>query len=211
MSDVILRAESRKGSARKVRYEGFVPGVIYGRGIDRGVSVKFEELELNKVIRAQGLNPRMEVFIEDEKTNVLIKEVQRHPVRGDILHVDLQAIAVDEVIRTTIPVIFIGREVVEAKQLTLEVQMFEIEVSGPANIIPDSITLDVSELEGGDTVTMEDVELDEGIEALTSLEEVLAVVSIPMAEEEEETEDDLDLEDMDEDAEDGEEEEEEEE
>lgn len=197
MSDTILRAEIRNEAARKVRNEGFVPGVMYGTGVENGMSVKFDELSLNKTLKRQGMNPRMEIILDDEKKNVLIKEVQKDPVKGNILHVDLQAIAVDEIIRTTIPVIFEGREEVENRQLLLEVYLFEIEVSGPANIIPESITVDVSGNEAGHTVTMNDIELDEKITPITSFDEVLAVIAIPKAEEEieeeEEEEEDTDL------------------
>jgi large subunit ribosomal protein L25 len=185
MSEMLLRAEERTEAARKVRYEGFVPGVIYGTGVKDGMPIKFDESELNKVLKSQGMNPRMTIMLGDEKKNVLIKEVQKDPIKGNVIHVDLQAIAVDEIIRTTIPVIFSGRENVESKKLLLEVYLFEIEVSGPANIIPDSITIDVSGNEAGDTVTMADIELDSQIDPITPLDEVLAVVTMPMIEEEE--------------------------
>ena len=179
MSETILRAEKRTENARKVRYEGFVPGVMYGTGVEDGMPVKFGELELNKVLKNQGMSPRMNIMLGDEEKEVLIKEVQRDPVRGNVIHVDLQAIAVDEVIRTTIPVIFTGREEVENRQLLLEVYLFEIEVSGPANIIPDSITIDVRENVAGDTVTMGDISLDSRITSITPPDEVLAVVTMP--------------------------------
>ena len=184
MSDTTLRAEVRNETARKVRDEGFVPGVMYGTGVEDGMAVKFNELDLNKVLKSQGMSPRMTVMLDNEKTNVLIKEVQKDPVKGNILHVDLQAIAVDEVIRTTIPVIFEGREEVENRQLLLEVYLFEIEVSGPANIIPESITIDVKGNEAGDTVTMNDITLDSRITPITTSDEVLAVVAMPRVEEE---------------------------
>ena len=197
MSETILRAEKRNETARKVRDNGFVPGVIYGTGVEDGMPIKFDERELNKSLRSQGMNPRMTVMLGDEQRNVIIKEVQREPIKGNVLHVDLQAIAVDEVIRTTIPVLFEGREEVESRQLLLEVYLFEIEVSGPANIIPDSITVDVTGKEGGDTVTMADIELDSRMTPVTAPDEVLAVVTMPemeVAESDDEAEDaDIDV------------------
>ncbi|MGB4157155.1 MAG: 50S ribosomal protein L25 [Clostridiales bacterium] len=183
MSKTILRADRRKESARKVRVEGYVPGVIYGTGIENGsMTIKLQESELNRVIKTQGTSPRLIVMIGDEKKNVIIKEVQNDSIKGNILHVDLQAIAADEVIRTTIPVIFEGREEVESRQLLLEIYLFEVEVSGPANIIPGSITIDVTGKEPGDTVTMADIELDFRITPVTPLDEVLAVITAPTVE-----------------------------
>ena len=193
MSDTILRADKRNEAARKVRDEGFVPGVIYGTGVEDGMPVKFDELELNKVLKSQGMNPRMTVMLGDEEKNAVIKEVQRDPIKANILHVDLQVIAVDEVIRTTIPLNFEGREDVESRQLLLEVYLFEVEVSGPANIIPDSITIDVNGKEAGDTVTMTDIDIDSRITPITAPDEVLAVVTAPVMETESDDEEDTDV------------------
>jgi len=182
MSQTILRADKREESARKVRGEGFVPGVIYGTGVEDGMPIKFKETELNRVLKAQGMNPRLTVMLGDEKKNAIIKEIQNHPTKGHVLHVDLQAIAADEVIRAAIPVIFEGREEIESRQLLLEVYLSEVEISGPANIIPGSITIDVTGKEAGDTVTVADIEFDSSITPITPLEEVLAVVTVPKVE-----------------------------
>src|SRR5690606_22048694 len=111
--------------------------------------------------------------------NVIIKEIQKDPIKGNVLHVDLQAIAADEVIRTTIPVIFEGREEVENRQLLLEIYLSEVEISGPANIIPGSITMDVKGKEAGDTLTVGDIEFDSRITPITPLDEVLAAITVP--------------------------------
>ena len=182
MSQTILRADKRYESARKVRGQGFVPGVIYGTGVEDGTPIKFKESELNKVLKDQELNPRLTVMLDDEEKNVIIKEIQKDPIKGNVLHVDLQAIAADEVIRTTIPVIFEGREEVENRQLLLEIYLSEVEISGPANIIPGSITIDVTGKEAGDTVTVADIEFNSSITPITPLEEVLAVVTVPKVE-----------------------------
>lgn len=181
MSQTILRADKRYESARKVRGQGFVPGVIYGTGVEDGTPIKFKESELNKVLKDQELNPRLTVMLDDEEKNVIIKEVQKDPIKGNVLHVDLQAIAADEVIRTTIPVIFEGREEVENRQLLLEIYLSEVEISGPANIIPGSITMDVKGKEAGDTLTVGDIEFDSRITPITPLDEVLAVITVPKA------------------------------
>lgn len=181
MSQTILRADKRYESARKVRGQGFVPGVIYGTGVEDGTPIKFKESELNKVLKDQELNPRLTVMLDDEEKNVIIKEIQKDPIKGNVLHVDLQAIAADEVIRTTIPVIFEGREEVENRQLLLEIYLSEVEISGPANIIPGSITMDVKGKEAGDTLTVGDIEFDSRITPITPLDEVLAVITVPKA------------------------------
>lgn len=195
MSQTILRADKRYESARKVRGRGFVPGVIYGTGVEDGTPIKFKESELNKVLKDQELNPRLTVMLDDEEKNVIIKEVQKDPIKGNVLHVDLQAIAADEVIRTTIPVIFEGREEVENRQLLLEIYLSEVEISGPANIIPGSITMDVKGKEAGDTLTVGDIEFDSRITPITPLDEVLAVITVPkvgaVSDEEETADEDL--------------------
>lgn len=182
MSQTILRADKREESARKVRGQGFVPGVIYGTGVEDGMPIKFKESELNRVLKDRGMNPRLTVMLGGQEKNAIIKEIQNDPIKGNILHVDLQAVAADEVIRATIPVVFEGREEVERRQLLLEVYLFEVEISGPANIIPGSITVNVEGKEAGDTVTVGDIEFDAGITPITPLDEVLAVVTVPKVE-----------------------------
>lgn len=182
MSKTILRADKREESARKVRGQGFVPGVIYGTGVEDGMPIKFKESELNRVLKDRGMNPRLTVMLGGQEKNAIIKEIQNDPIKGNILHVDLQAVAADEVIRATIPVVFEGREEVERRQLLLEVYLFEVEISGPANIIPGSITVNVEGKEAGDTVTVGDIEFDAGITPITPLDEVLAVVTVPKVE-----------------------------
>lgn len=195
MTKSLLRVTERTDKLKKTRNEGFVPGIIYGRDLDESMPIKFEELELQKVLRAQGLSPIMPIMMDGEKRQVLIKEVQRNPVRGNIIHVDLQAIAADEEIRTTIPVIFTGREEIERQGLLLEVYLLEIEVAGPADAIVDSIAIDISEKGEGDTVNMQDIELDPRISAITPADEVLAVITMPRMEvEEDEAEDEVDME-----------------
>ena len=182
MSKTILRADKREESARKVRGQGFVPGVIYGTGVEDGMPIKFKESELNRVLKDRGMNPRLTVMLGGQEKNAIIKEIQNDPIKGNILHVDLQAVAADEVIRATIPVVFEGREEVERRQLLLEVYLSEVEISGPANIIPGSITVNVEGKEAGDTVTVGDIEFDAGITPITPLDEVLAVVTVPKVE-----------------------------
>jgi len=182
MSQTILRADKREESARKVRGQGFVPGVIYGTGVEDGMPIKFKESELNRVLKDRGMNPRLTVMLGGQEKNAIIKEIQNDPIKGNILHVDLQAVAADEVIRATIPVVFEGREEVERRQLLLEVYLFEVEISGPANIIPGSITVNVEGKEAGDTVIVGDIEFDAGITPITPLDEVLAVVTVPKVE-----------------------------
>lgn len=190
MSSALLQAVERKESAKKVRRNGFVPAVIYGEGFERGMPVKLERTKLNKVLKDQGAAPRFSVIVNDTEKEVLVKEIQKDPITDQILHVDMQVLTGNERIKVKVPVVLTGREALEKNNLILEVFNLEVEISGPVNELPESFTIDVSEMNVGDTITAGDIELPgTNIRMHTPAEETLAVVSVPRQTSEEEAED----------------------
>ena len=190
MSSALLQAVERKESAKKVRRNGFVPAVIYGEGFERGMPVKLERTKLNKVLKDQGAAPRFSVIVNDTEKEVLVKEIQKDPITDQILHVDMQVLTGNERIKVKVPVVLTGREALEKNNLILEVFNLEVEISGPVNELPESFTIDVSEMNVGDTITAGDIELPgTNIRMQTPAEETLAVVSVPRQTSEEEAED----------------------
>jgi len=190
MSTALLQVMDRKESSKKARKNGFVPAVIYGEGFEHGMPVKVEMLKLNKVLRNQGKTPRFLVKVGEEEKEVLVKEIQRHPITDEILHLDMQVLTGNERVRVKVPVIMTGRELLERNNLILEVFNSEVEISGPANALPDSISINVSEMKAGDVITAGDVKLmGEDIHMHTPAGETLAVVSFLKHSNDEEDED----------------------
>jgi len=180
MGTALLQVMERKEKANMARRSGFVPGVIYGVGYEHGMPVKFEFKKLNKALRDQGKTPRFVVKIGEEDREVLVKEIQRDPISDQILHVDMQVLTGNERVKIKIPVIMTGRELLESKNLILEVYSSEVEISGLVDSLPDSVSIDVSELKPGDTITAGDIKFEaEDIRMHTPVDEILAVVSVP--------------------------------
>ena len=180
-------------SARRMRREGLVPGVIYGGGEDpRHFAVDAHILRNTLAHAAQVIA----VAIDGASTNVLIKDVQRHPVRGDAIHVDLLRVRMDVAIHATVPIDFVGSEeapgVVEGGIFNQELR--EVNIEALPGDIPDSIQHDVSGLEMNATLTLEVLAAPEGVTLLDDTETVIATITPPTlepVEEEIETETEL--------------------
>ena len=172
MSTLKITAEERehtgKGVARKMRQAGRIPAVLYGQGHD-GVSLSLDSYELNQLLSTAGARTSvLELEVKGSERsgsqNVLIKEVQKHPYKDLILHMDLLEIAMDEVISVMVPIEIVGTaKGVRLDGGILEMKRRELEISCLPNVIPDSITFDVTELEIGDTVHVEELTVADGI------------------------------------------------
>jgi large subunit ribosomal protein L25 len=190
-----LTAREAEGSrsARRMRRDGRVPGVIYGGGEDpQHFSVDARVLRNTLAHAAQVI----EVAIGGASTNVLIKDVQRHPVRGEATHVDLLRVRMDQAIHATVPIDFTGAD--EAPGVTeggiFNQELREVNIEALPGDIPDSIRYDVSGLEMNATLTLEVLVAPEGVTLLDDAETVIATITPPTlepVEEEIETETEL--------------------
>jgi large subunit ribosomal protein L25 len=167
---------------------------LYGHG-EESVVVSVDALELNRLIQSISIeNTIVDLKVKGEKAplKVLIREVQRHPYRDDVLHIDFFHIAMDEMIHVDVPVLLVGLPIgVKDKGGVIDHQLREIEINClPANI-PEKIEIDISELDIGNSVHVGDLELPD-LEILTDSERsvvaVLAPTVIVEPEEEEEEE-----------------------
>ena len=178
-----LQARSPEGSrsARRMRREGLVPGVIYGGGEDPQPFTVDARILRNTLAHAAQV---IEVAIEGASTNVLIKDVQRHPVRGEAIHVDLLRVRMDQTIHATVPIEFLGAEegpgVAEGGIFNQELR--EVNIEALPGDIPDSIQYDVSGLEMNATVTLEVLVAPQGVTLLDDAETVIATITPPTLE-----------------------------
>jgi len=190
-----LKARAPEGSrsVRRMRRDGLVPGVIYGGGEDPLHFTVDARLLRNTLAHAAQV---IEVAVEGASTNVLIKDVQRHPVRGEAIHVDLLRVRMDEAINATVPIEFLGAE--EAPGVTeggiFNQELREVNIEALPGDIPDSIQHDVSGLEMNATVALEVLAAPQGVNLLDDPETVIATITPPTletVEEEIETETEL--------------------
>lgn len=170
MSDIVtLKAEPRervgKGSARAARREGRVPAVIYGNKQD-AVSITIAHNELMRLInRGNFLSSALDVEVKGRKERVLPRDIQLHPVSDWPIHVDFLRLSRDAVVNIAVPVTVINQEDSPGIKRggVLNMVRHEVELSCPADAIPDQLVIDVTGLEVGDSVHISSVKLPEGV------------------------------------------------
>jgi large subunit ribosomal protein L25 len=166
--------------ARRLRREGMVPGVLYGKGHARAILVGERDLR-NVLTGPSGLHAIVDVVVEGQTTphHAVLKEYQRHPIRGTLTHVDFHEVRLDRSIQATVSVQFVG-ESPGAKQGGVVQQVTrELRVEALPTAVPEHIEADISALEVGGTVRVADLQAIEGVAYLDDPETVLANCSIP--------------------------------
>jgi large subunit ribosomal protein L25 len=179
---VTARANSGKGVARSLRRDGRVPAVIYGHGREpKSLSINTRDLEkLLEHISAE--NTVIDLDLDGTSSRTLIREIQRHPFKRQILHVDFQELVAGEKVIVRVPVVLIGvPDGVRMDGGILDQTMRELEVEvDPANI-PNHIEVDVTKMVIGSSLHVSDITLPEGVEVVAEEDASVAVVSAPRA------------------------------
>lgn len=163
--DVVVRDETGTGAARAVRNNGGVPAVLYGGGQDP-VAISVRKNEVLKAINSgQFLANMIEISHEGKKQKVITKDVDFHPVTDMPMHVDFYRVKEDTIIEVEVSVNFVGDDVSPGIKRggILNVVRYTIEVKCPAGSIPDSIEVDVSKMEIGDSLHISEVTLPKDV------------------------------------------------
>jgi large subunit ribosomal protein L25 len=174
------REERGKAKARKLRREGSVPATMYGHGFEPQ-SLRLDEREFSLLLgRISAGSTLIDLEVDDAPARkVLIREVQRHPWRPSILHVDFFRINVDEEIKVSVPLQLTGEATgVKNDGGILQQHRYEIQISCLPTDIPDGLEIDVSELEIGDSLLVSDVDAG-GITVLDDPDSFVAAVIPP--------------------------------
>src|ERR671924_2336332 len=170
------------GDSRRLRREGMIPGVLYGRGKPPH-AICIPERELRRVLTGDGgLHAILDVVLEGQKTThpSILKEYQQHPVRGGLLHVDLQEVRLDQPIQARVVVELVGEPVGVTEGGVLSQVNREVTVEALPMEIPEHLELDVSGMAIGDTLRLADLSAHESVTYLDDPEEtVLATVTLP--------------------------------
>jgi large subunit ribosomal protein L25 len=191
--EVATRSQQGSRAMRRLRRTGRVPGVIYG---GTGGSVSFEvdaRILRNTLAHAHAV---IDVTVDGTAETVILKELQRHPVRGEILHADFLRVRMDQAIQTTVTLEVTGAEdapgVDEGGVFSQETR--ELNIEALPGDIPDSIKLDVSGMQMNDTLLLDAVRAPEGVTLVDPETTVIATITPPTlepVEEEIETETEL--------------------
>ncbi|MDF3129423.1 50S ribosomal protein L25 [Kiritimatiellaeota bacterium B1221] len=183
--NVAFKAEARsaghKSDLTNLRTAGFIPAVIYSKG-NAGEPVQLNEHDFQMMLKHHsGENLMIELQVgENDSRNVLIKEIQHHPMTARIVHVDFHEISLSRLIKVMVTLDFDGTPAgVTNGGGTLDIQTREIEVECKASDLVESFIVDVSSLGIGDHLTVADVKLPEGFELLTEGNISIATVLKP--------------------------------
>lgn len=179
MDELLLTAKTGRmigtRSSRRLRREGQVPAVIYGLG-DDPLPVAVEWTALRKALNTDaGVNAILIIDVGGERQLSIVKDIQRHPVRRDVIHVDFIRIDADTEIEVDVPIELTGEaEKVTRESGMVDQTMFALTVFSKPDTIPTELTIDISELEIGETIHVADILLPAGVRTEVEPEETIA-------------------------------------
>ncbi len=180
--EVSERGAEQLGSrrARRLRKEGLVPGVLYGKGHTRAIAV--DERSLRTALTGKsGLHAIVDVVVEGQTTphHAVLKDFQRHPIRGSLTHVDFHEVRLDRPIQATVSLELVGESPGAKQGGIVQLVNRELQVEALPTGIPEHVELDISALEVGVTLRVEDLAPIEGVTFLDDPQLVLATCTIP--------------------------------
>jgi large subunit ribosomal protein L25 len=179
--EVREREDSGSRRTRRLRAEGFVPGVLYGKGHARAIVVPERELRA-AMTGPSGLHAILDVVIEGQKTvhPSILAEYQQDPIRGTISHIDLREVRLDQPIHATVTIQLVGEPAGVKTGGMLSLVAREVQVEALPGDVPEHIEVDVTHMEVGDVLRLADVPPIEKVTLLDDPHEtVIATVSVP--------------------------------
>jgi large subunit ribosomal protein L25 len=171
MSDIFSidaqpRSDMGKGASRRLRHAGLVPGIIYGAHRDPEM-VSLVHSDLMQHLENEAFYSHiLTVNVGDRAEEVILKDIQRHPAKPFIQHVDFQRVSAREKIKTHVPIHFIAEDKAPGVKMggMVSHHVADVEVSCLPKDLPEFIAVDMSAMELGDTVTLSGLVLPEGVE-----------------------------------------------
>ena len=163
-----IREDVGKGASRRLRLDGKVPAVIYGGSRDP-VSLVLQQDELRHASDNEAFYASiLEIKVGDDRTQkAVLRDLQRHPFKPLIMHIDFMRVSAKEAIRMSVPLHFVGEEespAGKASGVVIQHQLTDVEISALPKNLPEFIAVDLSDLDRGDVVTVADIVLPEGVE-----------------------------------------------
>ena len=194
MEEIILEASTReetgKSKLKPLRKEGFIPAVVYGEG-KKTTSIKVGRRSVLRLIHEHHIENaiiNLKICGDEKKlkdATVIIKELQRDPVKDEIIHIDFNQISLTKEIKVKIPIGTKGEPVgVKVDGGSLEHILWELEIECLPTQIPEKIEVEVSELKIGDTIHVKDLAVPKEVKVLQDPEQVVLSVAAPVKEEE---------------------------
>ncbi len=165
--DATVREDQGKGASRRLRRAKQIPGILYGAG-KAPVSLSFNEEQVLRLLREEGFFSQiLDVKIKGKRVEkAILKDMQRHPYKPLVTHMDLLRIKAGEKMRQTVPLHFLNQETAKGVKLgggVVHHDLIEIEVECLPNDLPNAIDVDIADLELGSAVHLSDLTAPEGV------------------------------------------------
>lgn len=177
------RTDFRRSTLSKIRNEGNIPAVIYGQKIE-SLPVHVNSQELVKLIREVGRNGVISLDVDGKKHNVILSDYQSDPLRNEIIHADFLAVDLSSEITVDVNVVLLGEAAGEKEGGVIQQTLHEVSVTATPNNIPQSIEVNISELQVGDTIAISDIKAGSNYEINNEEDEVIVTILPPQQEEE---------------------------
>ena len=190
MDKVVLKASVRTVTGKQVgvlRRNGQLPGILYGHHLEP-IKIVMNLRDASRLLSTLSTSSLVTIDVDGVEHSALVREKQRNFIRGNLLHVDFQAVSLTEKIRTKVGLVFQGLSlaVKDLNGLIVE-NLDELDIEAFPQDLPEKIVIDVSVLNKiGDSIMVKDVKVSDKVQILTNLDEVIAVVTLAGIEEEEE-------------------------
>lgn len=186
---LVVEKREKKGSSQSVilRKQGLVPGVLYGSGLGKAKPelIQINALELNKILAEVEESTLISIVLGKKSYPTLIKDIQRNPLKAEVLSIDFFAPDLNEEVETPVVLEFEGVSQSEKDGNTLIKIHQEIEVSALPGDLPEHIIVDISSLETvEDVIRVSDLVFPKGVTSLLDAEELIAITEAPQEEEE---------------------------
>jgi len=189
MNELVLKAKTRevtgKEISRKIRRQGMIPAILYGPST-KPIPLITSPQAIERILRLKKVTSFLDLEIEGNpprKEKVIIKDIDLHPVTSKILHVDFYQISMDKEITVEVPIVLKGRPKGVEKGGILEQNKRVLAISCLPHLVPESIEVDVSGLEAGDSIHIKDISLRDGIKIVENPQIPIATVVVAEKEE----------------------------
>lgn len=170
---------------KQLRNEGFVPAVLYGKGLEP-ISLQIQKKDFEKTLKLAGESTLVYLNVDGKSYPTIIHDVTRDPLKDSVLHADFYKVRLDEKIKTKIPVVFMGESpAVKSLGGIFVRNVNELEVEALPQNLPHEITIDISKMDKiGDQVLIRDLKLGSDVVVMAESDDIIALVQEPISEEE---------------------------
>jgi len=176
-----IREEIGKNKAKKVRKENEIPAIIYERNREP-IPVKIDSIEFMKVFREAGTSNLIDLSLENETMPVIIKSIQKDPIKANVIHVDFQRLDMKEKVKVEVPIILHNRDKIKNQPSVLMQMIENLEIECLPGDIPEAIEIDVEDLDFNEPIKVKDLDIisNPNIRVITDHDMTICVLNRPV-------------------------------